>query len=58
MRFEPEQVRIGLGGPAGADQAKMRDEVAAGPDEGLEQAVFDGGQVEACLLYTSDAADE
>ena len=38
MRLEPEQVRVGLGRPAGARQQVVRDDVAAGADERLEQA--------------------
>ena len=37
MRLEPEQVRIGLGRPAGARQLEVRDDVAARPDERFEQ---------------------
>src|SRR5512133_298180 len=31
--LEPEQVRVGFGGPTGADESKVRDEVAAGTNE-------------------------
>ena len=37
VRLEPEQVRVGLGRPAGARQLEVRDDVAAGADERLEQ---------------------
>ena len=38
VRLQPEQVRIGLGRPAGAGQLEVRDDVAVGADERLEQA--------------------
>ena len=38
VRLQPEQVRIGLGRPAGAGQLQVRDDVAVGADERLEQA--------------------
>ena len=37
VRLEPQQVGIGLGGPAGAGQPVVRDEVAARADERLEE---------------------
>ena len=38
VRLEPEQVRVGLGRPAGTRQLEVRDDVAVGADERLEQA--------------------
>ena len=45
--LEPEEVGIGLGGPAGTDEAKVGDEVAVRADEGLGEAVLDGREVKA-----------
>ena len=44
VRLEPEQVRIGLGRPAGARQLEVRDDVAGGPDQRLEQPELGRGQ--------------
>ena len=46
MRLQPEEIRIGLGGPAGTDEAEVGNQVAAGADERLGEAVFDRRQVE------------
>ena len=46
VRLEPEQVRVGLGRPAGAREPEVRDDVAAGADERLEQAELGRRQVE------------
>ena len=38
VRLQPEQIRVGLGRPAGTRQLEVRDDVAVRPDERLEQA--------------------
>ena len=44
MRLQPEQIGIRLGRPAGACQLQVRDDVATGAHEGLEQAEFGRGE--------------
>ena len=49
VRLEPEEVRVGLGGPAGANEAEMRNKIAVGADERLGEAVLDGCEVQLLL---------
>ena len=62
MRLEPQQVRVGLGRPAGTGQLEVRDDVAAGADERLEQPELRRRQRERRLpdprLVTSRLQDQ
>ena len=49
MGLQPEQVGIGLGGPAGAGKLEMGDHVAVRADEDLEESVLDRSQVQEGL---------
>ena len=53
MRLEPEQVRVGLGRPAGTGQLEVRDDVAVGAHERLEQAELGGRQAGGLLADAS-----
>ena len=44
VRLDPQGVGVGLAAPAGLEQLLVGDEVAAGPEEGLEQRELDRRQ--------------
>src|SRR6266498_5984441 len=46
MWFEPQKVRIRFGRPAGTGELQVRDEVAAGANERLQQAELGGRELE------------
>ena len=52
MRLEPQQVRVRLRRPAGAREQVMRDDVAGGADERLQQSELGRGQDERDIADT------